>query len=117
MITFTPRTAIEASRLIRCVEAAKQMNALLFWNGDGTATIDNMKVNEDGKRVKSRYEIDLNKLSCACPDWADHRNFCKHLIYAEGIATDVNLGKSRKGCAHGWTPRLRKSTPTDTKRA
>jgi len=92
MNTFTPRTATEASRLIRCTEAAKALDAGIFWNGDGTATLDSWKMDEaTGRKVKSRYEIDLNRSTCTCANWAEFRNFCKHLIYAEWVDMEAGM--------------------------
>ena len=93
---FTPKTATEAALLIRRTENAAKMNALIFWNGDGTATLDSMKVNEEGKKVRSRYEIDLNKKTCSCPDFAGNRMVCKHLIYADGIAADMEIEEGQE---------------------
>jgi len=93
---FTPKTAIEASRLIRCTEAAAKLDAMMFWNGDGTLTMDSCKVNEEGKRITSRYELDLDDSLCSCPDWAKYRNFCKHLIKAEAVARDVEIEEAQE---------------------
>lgn len=93
---FTPKTATEAALLIRRTENARNLDCAIFWNGDGTATLDSWKTNEDGKRVKSRYEIDLNKKTCSCPDFAGNRLVCKHLIYADGIARDVETEEAQE---------------------
>ena len=83
---FTPKTAIEASRLIRSTEAAAKLEAVIFWNGDNTCTLDSWKTNEAGKRVKSRCELDLTVQTCTCPDFEKNGLFCKHLIYAVAVA-------------------------------
>ena len=92
----TPHTAIEASRLIRCTEAAAKLDGVIFWNGDNTCTLDSWKTNEAGKRVKSRYELDLDASRCSCPNWAEYRNFCKHLIYAEAVARDMEIEEGQE---------------------
>ena len=86
MNTFTPRTAIEASRLIRSTEASFKLNAVIFWNGNNTCTLDSWKTTEEGNAVKSRYEVDLNAGTCNCPNYAEYKTYCKHLIYCDSIA-------------------------------
>ena len=88
MNTFTPRTAIEAARLIRCTEASFKLDAAMFWNGDNTLTMYSAKV-VDGKRIRSAYEVDLNKGTCTCPDFSANKLFCKHIIKAERTAADM----------------------------
>lgn len=88
-MNFTPRTATEASRLIRCTEASFKLDAVMFWNGDNTCTMDSWKTNEAGKRVKSSYEVDLNKGTCTCPNFAEYGLFCKHTIKADRAAADM----------------------------
>ena len=98
MNTFNPCTATEASRLIRCTEASFKLDCTMFWNGDGTLTLYSHKANEEGKSVKSRYELDLNKPTCTCPDFAKpgHGTFCKHLIFAERVARDVEIEEAQE---------------------
>jgi hypothetical protein len=86
MLNLTPKTAMQAARIIRVTEAARKLDAVCFWNGDGTCTLDSWKTNADGKRIKSRYEVDLNAKTCTCPNFAEYGDFCKHLIYADNIA-------------------------------
>jgi len=88
MQTLTPRTAIEALRLARTVEAAAKLELDMFWNGDGTCTAYSWKTNDQGKRVKSRYEVDLNAYSCTCDDFRSRGRFCKHLFRCEDVARE-----------------------------
>ena len=88
MNTFTPRTATEASRLIRSTEASFKLDCTMFWNVDNTLTMYSVKV-ENEIRTKSRYEIDLNKGTCTCPDFEKNGLFCKHTIKADRTAADM----------------------------
>jgi len=87
---------MEASRLIRCTEAAAELDAVIFWNGDGTCTLDSWKTNEAGKRVKSRYEVDLNSYTCTCADYASQGRFCKHLLRAESVAHQAAIEEQQE---------------------
>ena len=89
MKNLIPRTATEAHRLACTAEAAAKLDAVMFWNGDNTCTLDSWKTNEDGKRVKSRYEVDLNAETCTCPDFTERGKYCKHLLKAESVANDT----------------------------
>ena len=93
---FTPKTAIEASRLIRCTEAAAKLEAVIFWNGDNTCTLDSWKTNVAGKRVNSRYELELNGPTCTCPDFEKNGLFCKHLIYAGAVAVQEAIEEAQE---------------------
>ena len=95
MNTFTPRTATEASRLIRSTEASFKLDCTMFWNGDNTLTMYSVKV-ENGVRTKSRYEIDLNKGTCTCPNFAEHGLFCKHTIKADRAAADMEIEEGQE---------------------
>ena len=95
-MNFPTNTIQQASRLIRCTEAAAKLDAGIFWNGDNTCTLDSWKTDENGKRVKSRYELNLNKSTCTCANWAEYRNFCKHLIYAEGVAREAEIEEGQE---------------------
>jgi hypothetical protein len=93
--TYTQQ-AVEASRMARAFEAAKQLDAVVFWNGDGACTLDSWKTDPDGKRRKDRYEVDLDAYTCTCPAYADDKTFCKHLIYADFLADDIAAGEAQE---------------------
>ena len=95
MNTFTPKTATEASRLIRCTEASFKLDATMFWNGDNTLTMYSAKT-VDGKRIQSRYEIDLNSPTCTCPDFKANGMFCKHTIKADRTAADMEIEEGQE---------------------
>jgi hypothetical protein len=96
MNTFAPKTAIEASRLIRSTEAAAKLDACIFWNGDNTCTLDSWKMGEAGKKVKSRYELDLTAQTCTCPDFEKNGLFCKHLIYAGAVSVQAIIEEQQE---------------------
>ena len=80
-----PRTATEALRLAKTFEALATMEMDMYWAGDGTCTAYSWKLDQDGKKVKSRYEIDLNAWSCTCPDFQNRGSYCKHLLRARDV--------------------------------
>ena len=86
MLNLTTNTAMKAARLIRVTAAAAKLDAVIFWNGDNTCTLDSWKTTEEGNAVKSRYEVDLNAGTCNCPNYAEYKTYCKHLIYCDSIA-------------------------------
>ena len=95
MNTFTPRTATEASRLIRSTEASFKLDCTMFWNGDNTLTMYSVKV-ENEIRTKSRYEIDLNEGTCNCADYISRGSFCKHLLKADRTAADMEIEEGQE---------------------
>jgi len=85
-----PRTAPEASRLIRCTEAAARMDPLDVWlypTGQAMRLeLESFKTDEyTGERTSRRYVVDLVKSTCTCPDFRKHGMFCKHLLYTEAV--------------------------------
>ena len=88
MIDISPRTALEATRLIRCTEAAAKLDATIWPNGDGTAAMDSWKTDENGKNRYTRYTVDLNRWSCDCPDYTAQGRYCKHLLRLRDVADE-----------------------------
>src|SRR4051794_32608982 len=39
------------------------------------------------------YEVDITAMECACPDWMNRRNLCKHII-AVALRDAVRAGKA-----------------------
>jgi hypothetical protein len=96
MLNLTPNTAMKAARLIRVTEAARNLDAVVFWNGDNKCTLDSWKTNEAGNRVKSRYEVDLNAGTCTCPNFEEYGDYCKHLLYADRISDDMDSEEAQE---------------------
>ncbi|MCW3050853.1 MAG: hypothetical protein JWN14_23 [Chthonomonadales bacterium] len=88
MKTLTPKTAMEALRLAKTFEAATKLEAVMFWNGNGTCTLDSWKTDENGKRVRRSYEVDLNAWTCTCADFQGRGQYCKHLLHAREVALE-----------------------------
>jgi hypothetical protein len=86
---LTPRTATEALRLAKTMEAVAKLELDMFWAGDGTATVYSWKMDETGKRVKSRYEVDLNKWTCTCADFSGRGHYCKHLLKCREVEEET----------------------------
>ncbi|MCW3053835.1 MAG: hypothetical protein JWN14_3005 [Chthonomonadales bacterium] len=84
MLLHEPRTAPEASRLIRCTEAAARLDARIYpIPGKYACEIESFKTDENGQRVSNRYVVDVDASTCTCPDFRKHLTFCKHLIWLE----------------------------------
>ena len=80
----TPTNAVSALRLAKCTaRAAAALKNLTFctWVNkiEGFAWVDSWKV-VGGKNVCDRYFVDTTAGTCTCMDFAQHRDFCKHLV-------------------------------------
>ena len=88
MIDMNPRTAMEALRLARTVEAAAKLDVSIWPNGDGTAVMDSWKTNDSGAYRYTRYTVDLNKFTCTCEDFKARGRYCKHLLRLKSVAEE-----------------------------
>lgn len=86
---LTPRTTTEALRLAKTIEAVANLDMDMFWVGDGTCTVHSWKTDEAGKRVKSRYEVDLNNWTCTCADFTGRGHYCKHLLKCREVEQET----------------------------
>jgi len=123
---ITPTSPQQASRQARCYEKALEILPEMrkgglyqcFDNHDGSYLIVKQAYTN---RVSdnSNYVVNLLTETCTCPDWQNHRDFCKHLIgveimlaaidYDEGLEkmlSDFDSAECSTGCdAHYWIDR------------
>ena len=86
MKALVPKNAMQALRLARCAENARRGEFDVFPQGDGKVSLYSWKADEQGKRTKTLYIVDVEEWACTCPDFTAHRDFCKHLIYTDDLA-------------------------------
>lgn len=84
----SPRNAPEASRLIRCTEAAAALDVMLY-NVAGGIELESFKTDAQGNRTSRRYLVDMVEFTCSCPDFQAKGQFCKHLIFVEGLMREA----------------------------
>src|ERR1051326_6362748 len=91
-LSTDPRNAVEALRLAKTTEKARGLRKEGYRFED--LGIDSIAVIKPG-RIAASYTVNAHTGECDCPDWQEHKNFCKHSIACQEVLDNERMWEER----------------------